>query len=364
MKRSLLPMFATALIALASCAPTPRPAAEPRASQAPATLDIYFIDVEGGQATLMVTPEKESFLVDAGFPGTGTFASTPGDPANARDAQRIRAAARDAGISRIDHLMVTHYHADHAGGVPELARLLPIGQFIDHAAPTPEGAAGVPGTQDVYDRYVATRASSSHLDPKPGDRLPIGGIDATVVSSVGATIATSLGAASGPNAACQGQGLPAQEKLENPRSLGVLVQFGAFRFLDIGDLSGPPLFALTCPRDRIGAIDVYLIAHHGGLDAADPTTFATLRPRVAVFNNGAAKGGAVETLAAIRSVPGIDGWQLHRAPTAGAPNAPVERIANVDESTSAWLKISARRDGSFTVTNGRTGTSVGYPARK
>jgi competence protein ComEC len=328
------------------------------------TLDVYFIDVEGGQSTLLVTPDDESLLIDAGFPGTGTFASTPGAPADARDPQRILAAAHDAGIQRIDHLMLTHYHADHAGGVPELARLIPIVEYIDHAAPLPEADAAVPGTQAVYDRYVLVRASSAHIDPKPGEQLPIKGVDATVVSSLGATLDTPVGGSGAPHAACAGQGLPAQEKTENPRSLGVFVRFGAFRFLDVGDLSGPPLFALTCPVDKIGTADVYLVAHHGGVDAADAAMFATVKPRVAVFNNGPRKGGAAETFATLAGLPGIDVWQLHRAGGAGVVNAPDERIANLDETASAWIKISARRDGSFTVTNGRTVAKVSYAARK
>lgn len=335
----------------------------PRATVHPserATLDIYFIDVEGGQSTLLVTPRGESFLIDAGFPGDGTFASKPGDPAKARDAQRVLAAVRDAGLSRIDYLMLTHYHADHAGGVEELSQLLPIGTFIDHSAPPAEAEAGVPGTKAVYDGYVARRAAGIHLEPKPGDRLPMRGIEATVVSSGGATLTTPLAGAGTSNTACTSPGLPAQEKLENPRSTGVRVQFGNFSFLDVGDLSGAPLVALTCPHDLIGRADVYLVAHHAGLDAADPTIFSTVKPRVAVFNNGARKGGAAETFATLRGFPGIDVWQLHRSLATGAVNMADARVANLDESTSAWIKISANTDGSFVVVNGRTGQATTY----
>ena len=336
----------------------------PRVLAARGTFDIYFIDVEGGQSTLMVTPGGQSFLIDAGFPADGTFASTSGDPTEARDAQRILAAAHDAGIQRIDYLMLTHYHADHAGGVAELAQLLPITTFIDHEAPTPEAEAGVPGTQAIYDGYVRRRGFAAHISPKPGDKLPIKGIDAYVVSSVGSTLSSPLKgahAASGtPNAACAGAGLPAQEKTENPRSTGVRVQFGKFSFLDVGDLSGPALFALTCPTDMIGLADVYLIAHHGGVDAADPAMFKSIKPLVAIFNNGSTKGGAAETLATLRRLPSIDSWQLHRSLNAGAINVADERIANLTESTNAWIKLSAKADGSFTITNARTGASKSY----
>jgi len=358
MKRLLL-----SLLLLTAFAPAVVTHATPPAALRRETLDIYFIDVEGGQSTLLVTPENESFLIDAGFPGTGTFASLPVETRDARDPNRILAAARDAGIQRIDHLMLTHYHADHAGGVPELARLIPIGEYIDHAGPSPEAESGVPGTQAVYDRYVKQRGSSPHVDPKPGDRLAIKGIDATVVSSFGLTTEKPVAGAGTAAGSCSAPALPAQEKLENPHSLGVLVQFGAFRFLDVGDLSGAPLHALTCPTNMIGTADVYLVAHHGGVDAAGAAMFASVKPRVAVVNNGAAKGGAAETLAMIQSMAGTDGWQLHRATAAAAPNAPDARIANLDETTSAWIKISARRDGSFTVTNGRTGAATSYPPR-
>ena len=357
--RFLLPAMLVSVAA--SCGAIHVPAPHPASRT---TLDIYFIDVEGGQSTLLVTPDGESWLIDAGFPGSGTFASTPLGGDAARDAGRIIAAARDAGVTRIDHLMLTHYHADHAGGVPELAQRLPIMQYIDHAGPRPEAESAVPGTQAVYDRYVQLRASHAHLDPKPGDRLPIAGVEATVLSSLGATITSPVGGSGAPNAACTAPGLPAQEKTENPRSLGVAVRFGAFRFLDLGDLSGPPLYALTCPADLIGRADVYLVAHHGGVDAAGAVLFATVQPRVALIDNGARKGGAAETFATLRGMPAIDVWQLHRALAAGVINAPDDRIANVDETTSAWIKLSARRDGSFTVINGRTGAAKSYPARQ
>ena len=324
------------------------------------TLDIYFIDVEGGQATLMVTPTGESFLVDAGFPGDGTFASKPGDPAQARDAQRILAAARDAGVRQIDHLMLTHYHGDHMGGVIELSQLLPIRHFIDHSAPSAEAEVGVPGTMALYNAYVALRASGTHTEPKPGDRLPLGGVDVVVLASAGEVLGAPLAGAGQPNPACTGTGEPAQEKTENPRSTAIRVQFGAFRFLNVGDLSGAPLFA-TCPTNLIGTADLYLIAHHGGNDGADPSLFAAVKPRVAIFNNGPRKGAQARTFATIRGIPTLDAWQLHRSGNPGVENVPDARVANLDESTSAWIKVSARPDGSFTVTNGRTGQTTAYP---
>lgn len=331
----------------------------PVVGRAAKTLDIYFIDVEGGQSTLVVTPAGESLLIDTGFPGDGTFNSKPGTPAAARDPQRILAAAKDAGITKIDYLLTTHYHADHDGGVQELAQLIPIRTFIDHAAPSAEAEKAVAGTQAMYEAYTTVRAKGKHITPRPGDKLPLKGIQAVIVASGGAVLSKPMAGAGQANAACTGTGVEAQEKTENPNSTAVRLQYGKFRFLDVGDLSGAPLFALTCPKNLIGESDVYLVAHHGGNDASDPSLYAAVKPLVAVFNNGKTKGAQAATLATVKKA-GIDGWQLHKTTNAGAENNPDERIANLDETTSTWIKISAKDDGSFTVTNGRTGTTKAY----
>ena len=328
------------------------------------TLDIYFIDVEGGQATLIVTPAGESLLVDAGFPGSGTFESKPGDPRQARDARRIIAAAREAGVTRIDYLLITHFHADHAGGVGELAQELPIRTFIDHGTVPKDAEENVPGTLAVFDAYAAVRAKGRHFEPKPGDRVPLKGSDVTVVSSAGKTPGRPLAGAGARTSRCAAAAIPSQEIHENPRSTGFVLQFGRFRFLDLGDLAGDPLHALVCPNNLVGAVDVYLVTHHGGADAAHPATFAAFAPRIAVLNNGARKGGAPETFAALRESPGLeDVWQLHRSEVPGSRNFADDRIANLDETTAHWIKLSARQDGSFTVMNARTRATKAYPAR-
>ena len=327
-------------------------------------LDIYFVDVEGGQATLIVTPAGQSVLVDSGFPGgSGGFDGVPGDPAKARDANRILAAARDAGLTAIDYLVVTHFHADHDGGIPELSQLLPIHTFVDHDRPLPS-VESVAGSVAAFDRYAEVRAKGRHIVASPGDTLPLKDVALTFVASAGATIDTPLAGANGrATASCPSSGLEAQEKNENPRSTGFVLQFGRFRFLDVGDLSGAPLFALACPRNLIGPVDAYLVAHHGGVDASQPATFAAFRPRVAILNNGAAKGGAPETFAALRGAPDIDVWQLHRSESAGTQNFPDDRIANLDETTAYWLKLRVNQDGSFALTNARTGGGKTYTAR-
>ncbi|NQW04416.1 MAG: MBL fold metallo-hydrolase [Acidobacteria bacterium] len=348
------PTILALALALTSCGGSTPP---------PAQLDLYFIDVEGGQATLIITPAGETLLVDAGFPGTGGFASQPGDPATARDPQRILEVAKLAGVTRIDYLLVTHFHADHVGGVPELSHLIPIDTFVDHGGVT-EDADRVAGTKAIHAAYVAVREAGRHLEPTPGDRLPLVEVDVTVVSTAGATLTSPLDdARSAPTASCLTAGIPAQESTENPRSTGFLLQFGRFRFLDVGDLTGEPLHQLSCPSDRLGPVDVYLVSHHGGADAAGPSIFSAIRPRVAILNNGATKGGAAPTLKTLQAIASTETWQLHRSEATGAENAAAERIANLDTSTAHWIKISAYEDGSFVVTNPRTGATTQYPAR-
>jgi beta-lactamase superfamily II metal-dependent hydrolase len=336
----------------------------PRGAAQQNTLDIYFIDVEGGQSTLVVTPAGESLLIDTGFPSDGTFASVPGDPRKARDANRIAAAARAAGVKQIDYLLITHFHADHDGAVPELAQLLPIRTFVDHDSPAPDAEARVPGTQAAFEAYARVRAKGKHLAPKPGDRIPLTGVETIVVSAAGATLKEPLAGAGGANLACGATAPAAQEPTENPRSTGVRLRFGRFTFLDPGDLSGQPLFALVCPANLVGPTDLYLVAHHGGADAGDAASFAGIAPRVAILNNGTKKGGAPEVLAALHQARGLeDAWQLHRSLPPGPRFFNDDRIANLDESTAYWLKVSAKTDGSFIVTNGRTGAAKAYGAR-
>jgi competence protein ComEC len=227
------------------------------------TFDIYFIAVEGGQSTLIVAPTGQSFLIDTGYTGDGK-PQKAGDPTKARDANRILAAARDTGIRQIDYLMITHFHNDHDGSVAELSQLRPIRTYVDHGSPSPDADHTVPGSLNYFDAYAAVRDKGKHLEPESGDQLRLKGLNVTVVSAAQATLVKPLKGAGRNNVACGASGRPAQEPNENPRSTGILMQFGRFRFLDAGDLTGPPLFALVCPKDMIGPVDVYLVAHHGG----------------------------------------------------------------------------------------------------
>lgn len=320
------------------------------AGQARTALDIYFIDVEGGQATLFVPPSGASLLVDAGWSGV-----------NGRDADRIASAAKQAGVSRIDYLVVTHYHRDHVGGVPDLAARIPIGTFVDHGPTVEQGAA----PDALFGAYVATREKGKHLQVKPGDTIPVSGLDVRVVSAAGDLAKAPLAGAGAPNPLCSAFQPKNEDPTENARSVGMVLTFGRFRMLDLGDLTWNKEHGLACPNNLLGAIDLYLTTHHGTDSSGVDVLVHAIRPRVAVMNNGATKGGSAAAWQTVRDAPGLqDIWQVHRAVNADAAhNAPEPLIANLDETTAFGIKVSAERDGSFVVTNGRNGQSKKYGPR-
>ena len=318
------------------------------------TLEMYFIDVEGGQSTLIVTPAGESLLIDAGYAGS-----------EGRDPSRIMAAVRDAGIERIDYLLITHFHPDHAGGVPDLASRIPIGTFIDYGGPlgTPYGTDRM--TVRSFGAYERVRDPEHHLQPQPGDRLPLKGIEADVVSAGGTILSKPLPGAGQKNDACATVDDQPPDGTENYRSIGVMLRFGSFQFLDLGDVSGNTLASLVCPRNLLGQASVYLIAHHGDYDSNVPALYEALRPRVAIMNNGPLKGGSPDAFKTLRGLHDrTDLWQLHESRNAGAQNSPDVFIANIDGAADGyWIKLSANDDGSFRIINGRTGFAKTYSPR-
>ena len=317
-------------------------------AQAPSakTLEIYFIDVEGGQATLVVSPTGESMLVDAGWAGF-----------EGRDAARIRAAMNAARVSRIDYMLVTHYHADHVGGVAPLASQVPIGTFIDHGATVEDSA------DPAYTTYLEARKKGKNLQATPGDTIPVAGLKVTVVASAGETIKTALPGAGQPNPLCAEYKPQPADSSENARSTGVVIAYGAFRMLDLGDLTWNIEHGLACPANLIGPVDLYLTTHHGNQQSGPPALVHAVRPRVAIQNNGADKGGAPSAWHIVRNSPGLqDLWQLHTANAGGHDaNTADKFIANLNETTAHMIKVSAREDGSFTVTNTRTRLTKTYP---
>ena len=315
------------------------------------TLDIYVIDVEGGQATLVVTPAGGSLLVDTGWSGF-----------DGRDADRIAATAKQAGLSSIDTLVVTHYHVDHVGGVPALAARLPIGTFVDHGPTVEEGEQPVA----LYRAYVEARAKGRHLEVKPGDMIPVAGLDVRVVSSGGALVTRPLPGAGAANPLCASFTPKESDPTENARSVGMVLTFGRFRMLDLGDLTWNKEHDLVCPSNLLGSIDLYLTSHHGLDQSGSPQLVRAIQPRVAVMNNGARKGGVPSAWQIVRETPGLlDLWQLHYAVDGGTDHNVAEPfIANVDQTTAYGIKVSAARDGSFTVVNARNGQTKSYPPRR
>lgn len=313
--------------------------------------EVYFIDVEGGQATLMVSPSGESLLIDTGWPG---FES--------RDARRIAKTAERAGVKQIDYLLITHFHVDHAGGVPQLAALLPIRNFIDHGESVERDVNGA----QLYQNYLAVRAKGKHIEAAPGTVLPIRGIRAEVVTAGGKRIDHPLPGAGALNPFCGETKLREGDPTENAQSVGTVVTFGRFRLVDLGDLTWNKEFDLMCPNNRLGTVDVYVVTHHGMNMSGTPAMVKGLHARAAIMDNGATKGGTAEAWDTMHHTDGLqDIWQLHFAQAGGAEhNAPEDYIANLHDKPDAgdWIHLTAREDGSFTIENGRNSFKKDYPA--
>src|SRR5450759_4795841 len=310
-------------------------------------LDVYFVDVEGGQSTLFVSPSGQTLLVDTGWPG-------------ARDADRIASIAKLAGITQVDFLALTHYHVDHTGGVVDLAARIPIRNFVDHG-PTVDKLVNVP---QYYAAYLTVRDKGKHILAKPGDTIPIAGIDVQIVSAAAKTILEPLPGAGAANPMCA-DFQPKDEVKdpmvggENKNSVGMVISLGKFRVVDFGDLTWNKEHDLACPNNLVGAIDLYLVSHHGKETSSLPMLVHAMHPRVAVMNNGANKGAELPTFETLKNSPGLeDLWQLHYAVDAGKHNTPEQFIANLgvggtkdtgvpDEATVNYIKVSARTDGSF-----------------
>jgi len=316
-------------------------------AQQPGSLDIYWIDVEGGAATLIVTPDRESVLMDAGW-------ETEDD----RDANRIVAAMQDAGIAAIDYFIASHFHGDHVSGLPALARQVSIGQFIDHGDSVEQDRER---SRPPWEAYRAT-AGAKRRSVAPGDTLSLSGVEFMFVTSNRAVLDHAL-AHPRPNAYCQ-EASPGEELTgENASSVGYLLSLGEFEFLDLGDLTVNNQHRLACPENLLGVVDLFQVPHHGN-GVAPQLTWA-LAPTVAVLNNGPHKGGSPEGFEATSTIPGIQAiWQIHRAlDTDEAHNASAEMTANLSEANDAgyWIKASVPADGSsYTVENGRNGYRQTY----
>ena len=316
-------------------------------------LRVFFVDVEGGQSTLFVTPDGHSLLIDTGWPDN-----------NGRDADRIAAAAKQAGINRLDYVLLTHYHDDHVGGVPQLVARLPVGTFLDHG-PNREMDGGV--TERGYAKYKEVLASgkSKEMTMHPGQELAIGGLSLRVISADGKVLQQPLAGAGKPNPACAASETRPADQTENSRSLGVELTFGKLKILDLGDLTWDKEMQLMCPNDRLGHVDLLVVSHHGWYQSSSPALVDAIQPRVAIMDNGEKKGGSTPTLVTLSKSPHLQTlWQLHYSAEGGAAhNTEAPYIANLQGTDPGnYLEVTAGRDGSFSVLNSRTGQAKVYGA--
>jgi len=298
-------------------------------SDASRTLDIYYIDTEGGQSTLFVSPAGESLLVDTGNAGD-------------RDLNRIVDALGAAKVAQIDHMWTTHYHVDHVGSLQELAKRVPIKHFYDHG-PASANDRAISGTfVPMYEALSAGKRTTV----KPGDKLAMTGLDIVTVSSNAVGIKTNLPGAGKPNPACAGVEKKDESTYVDPdngASAGFLMTFGQFRTVDLGDLTWNGELDIMCPTNRLGQVDLYLVSHHGIERSNSPALVHGLQPRVAIMNNGTRKGGAPDTFKVLESSPGLeDLWQLHWSYNVGVEhNAPGVFIANIDDNATIANVLTA-----------------------
>jgi competence protein ComEC len=323
----------------------------------PRTLEIYWIDVEGGAATLLVSPSGESLLYDAGWEVDG------------RDAKRIAAAVQQAGLKKIDYLVLSHYHADHAGGLMALAKTVPIGRCFDR------GDFIEPANQRWRDAYLSVCGSKRTI-LHAGDTIPLKGVQVDIVASNG-TLIPLRGSQINPACADAVNHLP--DVPENQLMVGALFTYGRFKFIDLADLDWEKEMELACPVNRIGEVSIWQAGRHGALDGAGaPAFLASIKPQVIVVNNGPRKGlggpspGAQKSASIhydrLAKVPGIEGiWQGHKSLLDPDHNTTEEMIANLEDSAQCrgnWMKASVARDGTFTVTNGRNQFSKTYRSNR
>lgn len=363
------------VIVLAACA---LPIGSPAQAQAGKTLDMYFIDTEGGQATLYVSPAGETLLVDAGNSGE-------------RDLNRILEVLKLAGVKQLDHFWMTHYHGDHYGSLIDISKQVPIKRLYDHGASV-EGDR--PNIQKFQAAYAELYKGIPRTIVKPGDRLALAGTETIAVMSDSVPLKTALPKAPGAgmaNPGCAAHKERDESKVDpdNHHSAGFVMNYGRFRTINLGDLTWSREFMLVCPNNPIGTVDLYLTNHHGLDQSGAPAFVHAIRPRVAIMNNGTRKGGAVQTFQTLEASPGLEGvWQLHwsyaggvehntpgvmianldqpdqlSAIVGGAPTPPAGAGGNAAHAPAHYLKVSARNDGSFTVTNSRNGYSRTYAAR-
>jgi competence protein ComEC len=313
-------------------------------------LDIYWIDAEGGAATLIVTPSGQSLLADTGNPGN-------------RDAQRIYdVATKQAHLTKIDYVLITHFHSDHVGGAPALAKLIPIGEYIDHGDSV---ETENPADRQRWEAYKSI-STGHRVSLSVGGKVGLKDVRFDIVSSNGEVL--SKGGAA--NSYCASAAKKDPDPTENARSLGFKLTYGKFTFLDLGDLTWNKELELACPENHLGQVTLFQATHHGFYNdnSGAPAHVWALHPQVVIVNNGPRKGLGANAWDTIAKIPGLeDTWQVHLSlATDAAHNTDEKKIANAEatpECKGNFLKASISSDGKFTITNSRNGFSKTYTAR-
>jgi beta-lactamase superfamily II metal-dependent hydrolase len=354
------------------------------------TLKMVAIDVEGGGGTLFVAPDGTSLLVDTGWPSGAGLLPSPDGAKNSAD--RIVAAAKKLGVKKLDYVIITHFHMDHAGGVADLAKRIPIGTFIDHGANAEHVAPGekVPvdlqgGTPDeLYPKYLEVIKGHKRIIAKPGQVIQMGAMTDTIVASDAVTLSKPLPGAGAKNPACNtAEALSTKDEggVENTHSVASLISFGKVRIAAFGDLSWKAEHALSCPVPRLGHVNVLVATQHGSGISSNPASIADMKPDVVVMGSGGKKGGDESVIKTIKVSPGLQGfWQLHDsyahpewakdkntvanlnpAPADVAKYAKAMFTSPPDQGHAIHLEIS--KDGKVVVTNDRNGFSKTYQVK-
>jgi beta-lactamase superfamily II metal-dependent hydrolase len=354
------------------------------------TLKVVSIDVEGGGGTLFVTPEGKSLLIDTGWPSNYGLLPSPDGAKNSAD--RIVAAAKKLGLSKIDYLIITHYHMDHVGGVVDLAKRIPIDTFIDHgpnAEHLPPGVKDDPqlpgGAPDVlYPKYLAVIKGHNHIVAKPGQVIQIGSMTDTIVSSDGVVMAKALPGAGAPNPACA-SAVSKSEKpeggVENTRSVASLLSFGKVKIAAFGDLSWQKERELSCPTGKLGHVNLLIVTQHGSNISSNPASIADMHPDVALMGSGGKKGGDEDPIKVIKASPGLMGfWQTHENfahpewdgdknmianlnPPASAVAAQAKSMFSAPPDQGHAIHAEITPDGKIILTNDRNGYSKTYQTK-
>jgi competence protein ComEC len=347
------------------------------------TLKIVSLDMEGGGGTLFVTPEGKSLLIDTGWPSDFGLLPSPDGAKNSAD--RIIAAAKKLGLSKIDYLIVTHYHMDHVGGIQDLVKRMPVETFIDHGAnaehvkPGEKADFGAPDT--LYPKYLETIKGHNHIVAKAGQVIPIGSMTDIIVASDGVVLSKPLPGAGAPNPACdtaEAKSTKPDGGEENSRSVASLLRFGKVSIAMFGDLSWKNERELSCPNRKLGHVNLLIVTQHGSYISSNPASIADMRPDIALMGMGGKKGGDEGPIKTIKASPGLMGfWQTHESfahpewsgdenmianlnPPAGAIAGKAKELYTSPPDEGYAIHAEVTKDGRITMTNDRNGYSKTY----